>query len=507
MKARPVLAVTCVLATVASTFVLPWWVTGVLAGVAALASRPSGWSRQTGLPVRRSLHSTLSVAGAVLLSAAAPGAAGSLGLRADLTANQRLTLSEQTKQVLRTLRSDVEITGFFARGSGEALGFRDLLDQYQRESGHIDVRLFDPDAEPGIAQRFGLREYGTVFVDHRGRRTETHVVAEIELTSAILRVTRGAPKRICALEGHGEHAFDDATPVGYSRLAETLLANNTELVPLDLARRVGDLATCRVVAVGGPSVDLLPDEVAQLGRWLDRGGKLLAMVDPSSATDLAPLLADRGIRPQPGLVLDPGASLPGDPATLLVRRFPSLNPVGRGLAQLVLPEAGVASVHDDAAAGLTTSAVATTGSDAERVVAAVPAEPRRQRLDEPGAVVTAADLSRVVGQGRSARIHRTRIVWIGDSDFASNAFLDLVSNRQLVLNAVNWLLLDEDLISIGAPPVDFRELLLTRGQRNRLLAVTSVAMPLAVLVAGGVVRFILRRRERGRRHDRQTELG
>lgn len=483
------LAVGCI----AAALTAPWWVTAALAGAAMLVARSPEWRRGARHRVRRSAHGALTVLGVACLAASAPAAAAALDVRADVTANGRLTLSPQTKQVLRALRGDIEVTGFFARGSGEALAFRDLLDQYRRESDRVKVQLFDPDADPGVARRYGLREYGTVFVEYRGRRTETAVVAEIELTSAILRVTRGEPKRACVLEGHGERALDDPTPSGASGLAEALLATNVDLVALDVARTPGDLSRCRLVIVAGPTVALLPDELHALDRWLHDGGKLLAMVDPSSAADFGTLLSAWGIHPDHGVLADPGAAVPGDPATLLVRRFPSENPVGRGLSQLVMPEAAGASLTDDAERGLTTSAVATTSGSAERVASDEGGGGRVDRLDAPAAVAAAADASRVVGSGRSARIERTRVVWIGDSDLATNAFFDLVSNRQLVLNAVNWLLLDEDLIAIGAPSVESRQLLLTPGQRDRLFYTTVVAVPLAIFLAGVAVQLLQRR--------------
>ena len=43
---------------------------------------------------------------------------------------------------------------------------------------------------------------------------------------------------------------------------------------------------------------------------------------------------------------------------------------------------------------------------------------------------------------------KTRVVVVGDSDFAANGFLGVQGNRNLFLNTVNWLAQQENLISI-----------------------------------------------------------
>ena len=81
-----------------------------------------------------------------------------------------------------------------------------------------------------------------------------------------------------------------------------------------------------------------------------------------------------------------------------------------------------------------------------------------------------------------------RFVVIGDSDFASNALFAL-GGGDLFLNAINWLTLQEDLISI--PPKDAADRLLaptmSRAEGFMLIGVTMLFMPLVVTVIGVAV--------------------
>lgn len=447
----------------------------------------------------RSVSSGLAVAAAALLLLALPAAVDELHLRADLTSNSRLTLSGTTLAVLDRLQSPVEITAFFEDGSLEATQIRDLVAQYQRKSDRVELEVVDPIRSPGIARRFGVRRLGEIFVDHEGRREEAPFLAEIELTSAIVRAVDAVPSALCALTGHGEGNFGDRSGIGgFGQAAEALRTINVQIREVALAANPSGLETCDVTTLAGPRVDLSDDELDALARYLDDHGSLLVLADPSSTTNLGPVLRRYGIDPVDELVLDRASSLPGDPSTLLVRSFPSTNPVGRGLAQLMLPEAGVARLSDDTTRGLVTSPIATTSPAAELLAPTQPDLPSPRPHPANGEVVLAASAEEtgVAGRGDSAEIQRTRIVWIGDSDFATNIAIGQVSNEQLLVNAVAWLVQDEDLIAIGAPVPDFRELFLSAADRNRLLVITVGLTPASLVGLGAFGRWRARRLDR-----------
>jgi ABC-type uncharacterized transport system involved in gliding motility auxiliary subunit len=79
-------------------------------------------------------------------------------------------------------------------------------------------------------------------------------------------------------------------------------------------------------------------------------------------------------------------------------------------------------------------------------------------------------------------------VVVGDSDFASNTYLNqVIGSRDFFVNSVNWLAEDEDLISVRATPAVAPPILLT-SQAQVLVFYTSVVfVPLSVLLLGGVI--------------------
>ncbi|MCB0360193.1 MAG: hypothetical protein KDD44_11170, partial [Bdellovibrionales bacterium] len=78
----------------------------------------------------------------------------------------------------------------------------------------------------------------------------------------------------------------------------------------------------------------------------------------------------------------------------------------------------------------------------------------------------------------------SRVVVIGDADFAANVNISLLANRDFVLNVVNWLLGSEESISIrprtlrsASTPVDER-------QFSALFAISVLIVPELILAIG-----------------------
>jgi ABC-type uncharacterized transport system involved in gliding motility auxiliary subunit len=78
----------------------------------------------------------------------------------------------------------------------------------------------------------------------------------------------------------------------------------------------------------------------------------------------------------------------------------------------------------------------------------------------------------------------SRLVVIGDSDFASNGAFKFQRNADLFLNSVNWLAEEEDLISIRAKSASNRSVTMTESQQRTFFLLSVALMPLAVIGSG-----------------------
>ena len=85
-----------------------------------------------------------------------------------------------------------------------------------------------------------------------------------------------------------------------------------------------------------------------------------------------------------------------------------------------------------------------------------------------------------------------RLAVFGDSDFAANGSLGIQGNRDLVLNAINWLAEQENLISIRPREPEDRRITVTADQQFRIFAASIFLIP-GVIVGAGVYTWWRRR--------------
>jgi ABC-type uncharacterized transport system involved in gliding motility auxiliary subunit len=92
------------------------------------------------------------------------------------------------------------------------------------------------------------------------------------------------------------------------------------------------------------------------------------------------------------------------------------------------------------------------------------------------------------------RVRRTRVVVVGDVDFATNDFVDQAGNAALLVRSLDWLTLGEDLVTVSANLARPRPLDLTAGRLSYARFLTAVLVPALFLLAGAVVWAVRRSR-------------
>ncbi len=78
----------------------------------------------------------------------------------------------------------------------------------------------------------------------------------------------------------------------------------------------------------------------------------------------------------------------------------------------------------------------------------------------------------------------TKLVVVGDADFATNQFLGQLFNRDLLLNMMNWLGGQEELISIRPRAIEASRAQLTADESRRIFYLSVLIMPELLLLLG-----------------------
>ncbi len=410
-------------------------------------------------------------------------------VRLDLTPERNYTLSPHARRILAGLDRDVHVTVFVRSADARTPFLKDLLWRVANASPRVRYDFVDLNRSPALAHEYGIERYGALVVESGGRRRDISNPSEGALLSAVLAVTRPSERVAYFLSGHGEHAPTDSDrKLGCSSAARALEEDLFRVHELPLVGPDGVPPDATVLIVAGPRKDLLPGEAARLDAYLNGGGALLLLLDPESPRTIAALAAGRGITPLDAVVIDPERRLAsGEGVTILVSGLtPSFLVSGTLAAPPVFSRARPLRL----AGGDETGAIGFLQSGAGSYAVAVGA---------PGDAVGGPRGAQVVGAAVSLPttaegVKPGRLMVLGDADFATNAFLDYLGNRDLLVNAVNWLARDESLIAARAQQKETgrEQFFVTQAQGRMAFWLATVAQP-AVFFAFGVFVFIRRR--------------
>ena len=178
--------------------------------------------------------------------------------RADLTKNNLYSLSDQTDKIVTGLDKEVQLKAFF-KTSDQKMA-TDILDEYAYRSGNLSYELIDPDEEPTINKKYGVKAYNSVIVECGYKRELITELNETNLTNAIIKVTREQDKVIYFLTGHGEKSITDASPQGMKDATEAIKKENHLVREINLAMCGTIPDSCTVLVIASPQTDLFQTE-------------------------------------------------------------------------------------------------------------------------------------------------------------------------------------------------------------------------------------------------------
>jgi len=415
--------------------------------------------------------------------------------RIDTTTGKQFSLSEQTKKILAGLNQDINITAFYSERHYRRGFAEDTLNEYQQQSSRVHLTFLDPYLKPDQANIYKIRWDGAVVFESGEKReyVESYENEEQDFTGAILKLLATEQKKLYFLEGHGEHDIDGYGDGSYSGLKSKIEADNYLVETLILGERVP--ADCNVLVIAGPQNALLPQEEEIIIKYLDEGGKAIIMVDPPPAPSLANIVERWGVEGRDDIILDPVQQVSGIlsiPATLRYDESHTITiPLAMGRIMTFFPIARSLMPGEDSDANFHVTQLVKTsdGSWGESNTEAL------RYTRGPVCVAIAVALKEksedeapiTPDQPPDETKERRVLVVIGDSDFVANQWLE-AGNPDLFMNSVNWLTEEEELISIRPKDQGQTRVKMLTGQQLRLMMYTSVfAIPIVLLIAGGIV--------------------
>ena len=408
-------------------------------------------------------------------------------IRWDLSENQNFSLAPQTYRVLRNLPREVLVTVFTREKDPGYQSYKERLDSYRQASPKITVEFVDPERQPKIAQNYGINRTDTAVFESAGHTVRVTAPSEVELTGALIRVTQDRQKQVLFLEGHGEPSLDDRERTGLSAAKDILLKQGYDVGTLSLLKEAAVPDQTAILVVAGPRRPVTTEEQERIHTYIEKGGHLLLLIDPDTQADLNPLLTQWGLGVGPGVLVDLQDRLAqGDLTSLLVRTFTEHEITQDLSAAVLFPLARHITFDEQAGKAWDYVPLARTSPNSwaetdikGRVVSLDEKEDIKGPL--PMAAAIAPKVAPEEGKPRPA------VVVIGNSTFATNAFVNVPGNSDFFLHTAAWLAEERNMMALVPKDSSLRPFTPNPLQERTLRYLQVILLPTALFVAGILV--------------------
>jgi len=446
-------------------------------------------------------------------------------LRVDTTATKQFILEDQAIKVIANLKEDVKITVFIATNTPEkAAGWRsieDLLLEFKRRSKKVDLSYerIDPELDPNSAVKYGVNYFPSLVIEAidsrrsqiiKGRKGTT-IFSEQDIITGLLIVSQIKQKKVIFLTGHGERDITDfdQNSKGMGLIYSDLMTQNYKVLSAtsqELAILLSEENIPAVVVIAGAEKGFTIQDSAIISEYLWLGGSLLVLIEPELTPEgIKTFLYKFGLAVGEGTIFDMASFVAPKPSYLQLKKtngqilpheitkdfdvlyFPGSTYIGSAYSPHTIPitENGEPFVKHVPLAFTTLESWAQNTQENETVK-------YNSESDALGPFPTIMLIEAISEIGKSPKekpdgtLAQTAIVVIGDTDFASNKYSSSAKNADLFVNSINWLAKDYELITIRPKTAAFRELVLTKSERDFIRWSGWLLMPISVGIAGMV---------------------
>ncbi len=413
--------------------------------------------------------------------------------RWDLTQEKIYSFSAQTVDILRSLRdAPLEILAFYPSRDDNKTEVEVFLKEAAIVQGHLAYRFYDPQKQPALTRDLRVKDLYTMLLRYKGHEERVVLPDEEAFATALLRLKNPKEMTACVVTGHGESETGDTGGKGISRLAEALKDRNLAVRDILLAAQ-GIPPACRMVIVPGPQKNWTRDELGLLRKFYGQGGGVFFLMDPTdkeAGLIFYDFMRSLGVRIASNVIVDKmSRAVGGDFLVPFINQYHPDHPLTRDFHDpIFFPVARTVEPIEEENAEVVPVAFSGSNSWAETNLQLLEQGEAVFELDAdtpgPLSVVVALTPLDPVKKTLEAPKPKGRMVIAGDSDFMTNAYLDLSANRNFVLRVLNWLAADDRVVRLDNINKDFAPFTLTESQRWGLFMASAVVLPLIFFAAG-----------------------
>jgi hypothetical protein len=439
-----------------------------------------------------------------------------LNKRWDVTYFKTTEAGSSTRAIVDSLAKPVQAVLFFPAASDVEEEVRPYFESLA--GPNFTVTVADNALDPELAKQYKVKDNGDVALVMGDKSESVKIGTDLdkakktlkkldsEVQKSLIKLAKG--DRVAYFTtGHGEMSWSgqgdaDHKIANMKKLLEMLNFKVKELgLGQGLASDVPDDAS--VVFVMGPDTNFLPEEVATLNKYVERGGRLFVNLAPlwKSDFDPNPLIANLGIKMDPALVVTdeektylPVSGGKADRQYLGVNRYSShesVTTLSRASSQawMVVPTTGSISEIPDHKGKVTVTvrSLAKAWSDGNG----------NFEFDKNGESRKSWDLA-AAADGPTEGGGEYRAVVFADAGWASDRFIMNKANAQFAVDGLHWLVGEEDFSGTTNDEEDVKIVHSKESQRTWFYG-STFAVP--VLLGGlGLVRVYSRKHKQNKKN-------
>ncbi len=412
----------------------------------------------------------------------------------DLTEDKVNTLTPETLDILQKLEVPVRAQAFFSSNISSDSA-ETLLSNFKRNAnGMFDYEFIDPYQDPVAANQAGITRDGTVVLSVGDQSDQLTNLTEETMVNAIVKLQNPETTTVYVLTGHGEEDFFSTGDYSMTNLREALEAKNYIINTLNLVAEPSIPQDASAIIIAAPQIALGQDEVDLISSYLEQGGSLILFSEPPFLTQqetdqVNPLWTylqeSWGLTLGNNLIID----LSIDPAEVAIADQYGDHPITDVVKGYITFYPTAHSVQSSTISGITTTdlVLTTTQSWAETDLEGI----MNSQASYDGSDIIGPVTLAVASENNSTG---ARVVVVGDSDFATDAYIQSYGNRDMAVSIVDWAAENENLINLTTAETTTRVLVPpTKATQIAFIIGGLVGLPL-LIAATGIIIGIRRKR-------------
>lgn len=236
----------------------------------------------------------------------------------DVTKNKLYTISESTINQIKDIQEEIKI---YIIGFSENTSIGDLVKQYTNQNSKIVYEIVENiQNRVDLKSKYGITDETQIIIIESNNKNKLITIDELytydyttysqidlseeKITNAIVDLTIEKKPKIYFLTGHEEYGIDTDM-----RILKIYLENEVnEIEKLDLLVKEEVPEDAKLLVISSPQKDFLQQEVEEIIKYINNGGKILWLNEPtgteSNYPNIQKVLDLFGARFDDGIILE-----------------------------------------------------------------------------------------------------------------------------------------------------------------------------------------------------------